>query len=81
MTEAKLLGFDETAGRWNVGEEELHAGDVVEIEIDGLGWARARFEWSHRQGEHPQGIFLVGLPGDLDALVRLPIGARVRLSA
>lgn len=78
MSDEHILAFDESTGRWIVGDDELHAGDVVEIELAKVGWLPARFEWLHG-GERPQGTFLIQLTGELDAVVRLPVGARVRV--
>lgn len=69
------LGDD---GRFVVDDEELHAGDVVELALDGGNWARVRFEWEHVQGGRPTGYFVLSLDGGHEAMLRAPVGATLR---
>jgi hypothetical protein len=73
------LTFDVEEGRWRLGDESLHGGDVLEVELLSGHWVPLRFEWARRgDGQRPGGIFVLGLAGGGDTVLTLPKGAHVR---
>lgn len=72
------LTLNRETDRWQVGDRELHAGDVFELELPGNSWLPVRFEWKHHHDGPPTGYCLVALAKGEASLVP-PLGASVRL--
>ena len=81
MTTTEPLIFDPEEGRYVLGGEPLHAGDVIEVELVGGRFAPARFEWSHGPEGQRRGCFVLGLAAGHDAFIDLPDGAPARWPA
>lgn len=74
----QTLSLNRETGRWQVGDRELHAGDLFELELDDGSWLTVRFEWQHHQGRGPTGYCVLALAKG-DAALTPPLGASVRL--
>lgn len=72
------LTFDEPSGRWRLGIDDLHGGDVLELEVSQDVWLPVRFEWVHQPVGSPKGVFVMWLPDELEVTLSLPVGARLR---
>ena len=73
----QALSLNREAGRWQLGDRDLHAGDLFELELDDGCWLTVRFEWQH-QGSGPTGYCVLALAKG-EAALTPPLGAAVRL--
>lgn len=77
-TGARLDLVRESGGlRHYLSGEPVHAGDGLELQLEGGSWVGGRYEWNF-QGESPP-LFYFGLAGVPEELViALPSTARLR---
>lgn len=73
------LTLDPKTGRWRIGDDELHAGDVFELELPNGTWLPVRFEWEHKQDQRPTGYCIVQLADAIPAVLTPAMGASARL--
>jgi len=62
--------------RHHLAGTPVHAGDGLEVQLEGGAWTSGRYEWSFREGTRP--LLYVGLAGGGLACFEIPDAALLR---
>lgn len=71
-----VLGTDAGGLRHFVDGQPVHAGYVLEVELEDGTWVQMRYEWNFTRDAPP--VFYLALAGPAVAKVTLPESARLR---